>query len=378
MRHALKGMSVVALEQAVAAPYCSRKLAEAGARVIKIESPGGDFARGYDAIVDGQSTYFTWLNVGKESISLDLRAGGDRQLLGRMLTTADVFVQNLRPGSVAGMGFDPSELQRRNPRLVSCDIVGFARPAEHFARKAYDLLIQAESGLASVTGMDAAGSRVGVSVVDIATGASAYQAILEALLSRATTGQGAHLEISMFDVMAEWMSVPYLYARHLGRAPARGGLKHPSIAPYGAFRCLDGRLLMVAVQQDREWRSLCKIFLGDDALAEDPMFSSNSARVSNRTRVDAAVDARMASLSFDQAVALLRQADVAYAQVGTAVDLANHPALRTFDVATESGLVRLPLPPDREPPPDGSVPRVPGRNEHGAAIRAEYCLQRES
>jgi len=289
-----------------------------------------------------------------------------------MLEKADIFVQNLRPGSVARMGFAPEDLRKNNPRLITCDIVGFARPAEQFERKAYDLLIQAESGLASVTGTDGDGSRVGISVVDIATGAAAFQAILEALLRRGKTGVGAQLSISMFDVMAEWMSVPFLYANYLGRAPPRVGLKHPSIAPYGAFRCADDRVVLIAVQQDREWQSLCTVFLSDEAMAADVRYSTNSSRVANRQAVDAAVAARVAGLSFEDAAALLRRADVAYARLSGAADLARHPALRTFEVATASGTVVLPLPPDRNVSPGDALPKVPHINEHGAGIRAEF------
>ena len=372
MRGALHNLTVIALEQAVAAPLCSRKMVEAGARVIKVEAAGGDFARHYDAVVEGQSSYFTWLNVGKQSIVLDLRAAADRMLLRRMLGSADVFLQNLRPGAAAGLGFDPHGLRRDNPRLITCDIVGFARPAEHFSRKAYDLLIQAEAGVAAVTGTPEGPSRVGISIVDIATGTTAYHAVLEAVLRRAATGVGDSLQISMFDCMAEWMSVPFLHTAYTGKEPAKLGLKHPSIAPYGAFLCADQRSLLIAVQQDREWRNLCERVLARPELSSDARFATNVARVANRALVDAAVGEYLSGRTAQEAMSALRQADIAYALVGDVADLLHHPALRTFEVQTPTGVVRLPVPADRSPDPDGSRARVPSCDEHGAALRAEF------
>jgi len=372
MRGALEGLTVIALEQAVAAPLCSRKMAEAGARVIKVEASGGDFARHYDGVVDGESAYFTWLNVGKESIVLDLRASADRALLLRMLRSCDVFVQNLRPGSVAAMGFDHASLHAVNPRLIRCDIVGFARPQEHFGRKAYDLLIQAESGLASVNGMPDGPSRVGISIVDIATGMTAYQAVLEALMRRSAGGAGDSLQIAMFDCMAEWMTVPFLYTSYTGQEPKKLGLQHPGIAPYGAFNCADGLSLLIAVQQDREWVRLCNAVIGRPEMALDARFATNTLRVAHRDSVDGAVAECMALMNSQEAIRLLRDADLAYAPVGRVADLVRHPALRTFDVQTAAGSVRLPLPAERCGV--GTAPRsVPACNEHGAAIRAEFA-----
>ena len=372
MRGALEGLTVVALEQAVAAPLCSRKMAEAGARVIKVEASGGDFARHYDAIVDGQSAYFTWLNAGKESIVLDLRAAADRALLLRMLRSCDVFVQNMRPGAAARMGFDHASLLAVNPRLISCDIVGFGRPAEHFGRKAYDLLIQAEAGLASVTGMPGAPGRVGISIVDIATGMTAYQAVLEALMRRSFTGAGDSLQIAMFDCMAEWMSVPFLYRTYTGQEPRKLGLQHPSIAPYGAFACADGCFLLIAVQQDREWLSLCNLVMRRPDMGVDPRFATNTTRVANRALVDGALAACIAGMNSQVAMRSLRDADIAYAPVGQVGDLVRHPALRTFDVQTAAGPVRLPVPAERDN--SAAPPRaVPGCNEHGDSIRAEFA-----
>ena len=375
----MQNLLVVGLEQAVAAPLCSRKMAEAGARVIKVEAPGGDFARHYDRLVGGQSTYFTWLNVGKESVAVDLRSVTDRELVLRILQTADVFLQNLRPGAAASMGFSHAALLARNPRLVNCDIVGFARPSDDIPRKSYDLLIQAEAGLASVTGVPGEPSRVGISLVDIATGLTAYQAILEALLRRSVTGSGDSLQISMFDCMAEWMSVPLLYTAATGREPPKLGLKHPTIAPYGAFTCADGDSLLIAVQQDREWQNLCCRVLERAELGGDARFATNSARVAHRDLVDGAVAACIAGLDAAEAMRRLRAADIGYARVGGVADLWRHPGLRTFEVQTPDGSVVLPVPAERGSPgcaaASAAAPRVPACDQHGAAIRAEFALR---
>src|SRR5579875_3662815 len=243
----LDGLLVVALEQAVAAPYCSSRLADAGARVIKVERPEGDFARGYDRAARGQSSYFVWLNRGKESLALDIKDEADRALLHRILARADVFLQNLAPGAAARAGFDPAELVRRWPRLVACSITGYGESGPYRDMKAYDLLIQAETGLANLTGPPEAPGRVGVSVSDIAAGLNAYAAILEALYARERTGKGALLSLSLFDATAEWMAVPLLHYEYGGKAPERMGLKHPSIAPYGAFAAADGKEIVISI-----------------------------------------------------------------------------------------------------------------------------------
>jgi itaconate CoA-transferase len=288
---ALDGLLVVAVEQAVAAPMCTCRLADAGARVIKIERPEGDFARGYDNLVHGESAYFVWLNRGKESVVLDLANNEDRTVLEAMLARADIFVQNLKPGAVAKLGFDIARLRRVYPRLIVCSISGYGEQGPYAQRKAYDLLIQAESGLASVTGGPEMPARVGVSVVDIATGMNAYEAILEAVLVRARTGEGAALSISLFDAMADWMTVPLLQTEG-GEPPKRVGLAHPTIAPYGVFKSRDGAGILISIQSDREWRVLAEHVLGDKSLAADPDFATNVARVKRRAETDARVQAR--------------------------------------------------------------------------------------
>ncbi|HXW26946.1 MAG TPA: CaiB/BaiF CoA-transferase family protein, partial [Xanthobacteraceae bacterium] len=300
----LDGLLVVSLEQAVAAPICACRLADAGARVIKIERPEGDFARYYDKVAGGESAYFVWLNRGKESVVLDLGAPADKALLEAMLARADVFVQNLKPGAVAKLGFAVERLRRDYPRLIVCSISGYGETGPYAARKAYDLLIQAESGLASVTGGPEGPARVGVSVVDVAAGFNAYQAILEALIARGRSGQGAALGVSMFDAMAEWMTVPLLQQEG-GQAPRRLGLAHPSIAPYGVFRTRDGVDVLISIQSDREWRVLAETVLDDKALAADPAFATNVDRVARRGETDARVEAVFAATDVEPLTARL-------------------------------------------------------------------------
>jgi itaconate CoA-transferase len=251
----LSGLLVVSIEQAVAAPLCTCRLADAGARVIKVERPEGDFARFYDDLVHGESAYFVWLNRGKESVVLDLALPDGRGVLEAMIARADVFVQNLKPGAVSKLGFAPERLRRDYPRLIICSLSGFGESGPYAPRKAYDLLIQAEAGLASVTGGPEAPARVGVSVVDIATGMNAYEAILEALIARERSGEGASLSVAMFDCMADWMTVPLLQHEG-GRTPQRANLAHPTIAPYGVFKTRDGADILISIQSDREWRVL--------------------------------------------------------------------------------------------------------------------------
>src|ERR1700674_3074452 len=286
----LSGLLVVSLEQAVAAPMCTCRLADAGARVIKVERPEGDFARFYDDLVHGESAYFVWLNRGKESVALDLAKADDKVLLEAMLARADVFVQNLRPGAVGRLGFAPDRLRRDYPRLIVCSVTGYGESGPYARRKAYDLLIQAEAGLASVTGGPEAPARVGVSVADIAAGMNAYEAILEALIARGRTGDGADVSVSMFDAIADWMTVPLLQHEG-GRTPQRLGLAHPTIAPYGVFKTRDGADILIAIQSDREWRVLAKDVLDDAALAADPAFATNVERVRRRAATDARVAA---------------------------------------------------------------------------------------
>jgi formyl-CoA transferase len=365
----LSGILVVSLEQAVAAPMCSCRLADAGARVIKIERPEGDFARGYDDLVHGECSYFVWLNRGKESVVLDLTKAADKVLLEAMLAKADVFVQNLKPGAVGKLGFPIAELRRQHPRLICCSITGFGDSGPLAMRKAYDMLIQAESGLASITGTTEP-SRVGVSVVDIASGLNAYQAILEALIARGRTGEGTALSIAMFDAMADWMTVPLLQ-EEAGFSPKRIGLAHISISPYGAFRSRDGVDILISIQSDREWRVLARDVLADAALAADPDFATNVERVKRRALTDGKVAAVFGALDADALEQKLATADIAFARVNTAADLSRHPHLRRITVGTPSGPVSYPAPAERAAASRRSGP-VPALGEHTERVREEF------
>ncbi len=274
----LEGITVVSVEQAVAAPLASCRLADAGARVIKVERPGGDFARGYDVAANGVSSYFAWLNRGKESVVLDLTDDHDRSLLADLIAESDVFIQNLSAGTAARLGFGAEVLRERRPHLIVCDITGYGDAGPMADAKAYDLLVQAESGLLSVSGPPGPPGRIGVSVVDIGTGLNAASAILAALYRRQRTGEGAHLRVSLFDSIAEWMTVPLLHHDYLGSAPERIGLAHPSIAPYGGFELADGSVVLISIQSDREWRALCDVVLLRPELGTDPDHATNVAR----------------------------------------------------------------------------------------------------
>jgi itaconate CoA-transferase len=339
----LEGLKVVAVEQAVAAPFCSSRLADAGAHVVKVERPEGDFARGYDAAAKGQSSYFVWLNRGKDSAVIDLASKEGRAALEALIADADVLIQNLKPGSMDKLGFTLERLRKDYPRLICCTISGYGDDGPYAHRKAYDLLIQAESGLASITGRPDGPSRVGVSIVDIATGATAHAAILEALIARSRDGNGADIRISMFDVMADWLSVPLLNAE-AGNPPQRMGLAHPSIAPYGVFRSRDGKDILISIQSEREWKKLCSDVLGRPDLPDDHRFSSMVERVRNRALTDKAVGDIFATLDRDQLLERLSDADIAFAEVNSMVDLARHPHLRRIEVDTPAGQVSYPAP----------------------------------
>jgi formyl-CoA transferase len=366
----LSGLLVVSLEQAVAAPMCTCRLADAGARVIKIERPEGDFARGYDNLVHGECSYFVWLNRGKESVVLDLATPQDKALLGAMIERADIFVQNLKPGSVAKLGFGIAELRRKFPRLICCSISGYGESGPYAKRKAYDMLIQADSGLASITGTSAP-ARVGVSVCDIASGLNAYQAILEALLARERTGEGAELSISMFDAMADWMTVPLLQ-QEAGAPPQRIGLAHTSISPYGAFKSRDGIDILISIQSDREWRVLAEKVLGDAGLAADSAFATNVARVKHRAETDGRVAAVFGSLDADALEQKLAAADIAFARVNTPAELAQHPHLRRITVGTPSGPVSYPAPAEQHASTVRHYGPVPAVGEHTESVRREF------
>ncbi len=369
----LTGLTVVSLEQAVAAPYCSSRLADAGARVIKIERPEGDFARGYDKAAKGLSSYFVWLNRGKESLVADIKAQDDAALLHRILATADVFIQNLAPGAAARAGFGSEALRARYPRLITVDISGYGESSDYATMKAYDLLVQAESGLAMITGHPAGPGRVGVSACDIACGMAAHAGVLEALIARGITGRGKGLAVSLFDGMADWMNVPLVYFEGTGKAPERVGLAHPSICPYGAFATQDGALVLISIQNEREWADFCAKFMDDKDLTLREGFQSNVARVANRPMVDAHVAAQFATMTRDAAAAKLRASNTAYGFVNDMAAFARHPALRRVEIDTPNGTVAIAAPPVISSSGERVLGPVPGIGAHSDAIRAEFA-----
>ena len=369
----LDGLLVVALEQAVAAPYCSGRLADAGARVIKIERPEGDFARGYDHMVKGESAYFVWLNRGKESVCLDLKREDHRAVMANMIGQADVFIQNLVPGAVARLGFDMEALRKRYPKLITCSISGYGEEGPLRDLKAYDLLVQAESGLSSITGNQQGMARVGVSVCDVAAGMTAFQAVLQALIGRSVTGQGRHISVSLYHAIADWMNIPYMQYLYGGHTLARNGLNHPTIAPYGAFPCHDGLFVLISIQNDREWAVLCTEVLGHPDWVSDPRFATNIQRMANRSTLDPLVAGIFAQATRDAMVARLEAAKIAYGRVSTMDDLVSHPQNRYIEVETPSGPVRYLAPGaifDNTLPEFG---RVPALGEHSVQLMAEFA-----
>jgi crotonobetainyl-CoA:carnitine CoA-transferase CaiB-like acyl-CoA transferase len=337
--------------------------------VIKIERAEGDFARGYDQVVNGDSAYFVWLNRGKESIALDIKAPADAALLRRMVSRADVFVENLAPGAAARAGFGADDLRQAHPKLVTCSISGYGATGPYAEMKAYDLLVQAESGLASITGGPAEPARVGISVCDIACGLNAYALILEALVARGTSGKGRAVAVSLFEAMADWMNVPLLHQDYGGKPPARVGLRHPTIHPYRAYTSLDGHAVLISIQNEREFRDLCIAVLGHPELPDDPRFRTNVARCANEPALDAIIQGVFGALDRRALLAKLRAARIAYGEVNEIAGLSKHPALRRIEVGAPHGLVSMAAPPGR----DGPFGRVPALDAHGAALRKEFA-----
>ena len=367
----LSGVLVVALEQAVAAPLATCRLADAGARVIKLERASGDFARTYDTHANGQSAYFAWLNRGKESLVVDIKRPEDRALVLRILARADVFVQNLAAGAAARAGLGSAALRERFPRLVTCDVSGYGERGPYADMKAYDLLVQAEAGLVSINGAPGEYGRVGVSICDYATGLSAALGINEALARRERTGRGSAVKVSLFDVMAELMSVPLLQHDYAGAGPTRVGLAHPSIVPYGGFATADGTTLVISVQNDREWEAFASSVLDRPQLVADPRFATNPARLEHRAEVDGMVQAFFAEHGHAEMAAKLRAARIAYGAVNDLAGLSAHPQLRRLTVASETGEVAMPAHPNAAQEQRG-VPSLPRVGEHSARIRAEF------
>ena len=372
MTRPLEGFLVVSLEQAVAAPMASCRLADAGARVIKLERSEGDFARRYDDNANGQSAYFAWLNRGKESLVVDIKSGVDQGLVHRILSRADAFIQNLAVGAAARSGLGSEALRQRYPRLVTCDISGYGENGEYADMKAYDLLVQAESGLVSVSGAPGDYGRVGVSICDIATGVSAALAVTEALLERERTGVAKGVKLSLFDVIADWMTVPLLQHDYTGTGPRRVGLAHPSIAPYGGFATRDGTTLVICVQNDREWRDLAAQVMDSAELARDSRYATNKDRVARREEVDDIVGTFFAAHSRSDLESRLRAARVAYGNVNGLTDLSTHPALRRWTVASSTGDVSMPAHPNAALPTPQTF-AIPDLDAQGAAIRKEFA-----
>ena len=368
MSGALVGLLVVSLEQAVAAPLCTCRLADAGARVIKIERPEGDFARYYDTLAGGESSYFVWLNRGKESVVLDLKDSANVAILRSMIARADIFIENLAPGAAARLGLGNESLRADNPRLITLSICGFG-PGGQSDRKMYDLLVQAETG--EITGAPSEPGRVGISISDLACGLNAYAALLEALHTRHRTGRGMHVTVSLFDATAEWMAVPLLQHEG-GKTPTRIGVSHPTIAPYGAFHTRDGRRIVISIQNEREWQSLCAVVLNQPQLPEDARASSNVARVENRPFIDGLVQARFGALDADALVALLGRAGIAWGFLNNLAEFSAHEALQRVMVANPHQWVAVPAPAARFDGVTFVARAVPALGEHTARVLAEF------
>jgi itaconate CoA-transferase len=376
MRHPLDGTLVVALEQAVSAPFATRQLADLGARVIKIERPGaGDFARDYDKTVHGQSSYFVWLNRGKESVEADIKAADDRSLLDALIDRADVFVQNLVPGAAERLGLGADTLRAARPELIHCSISGYGPDGPYRSKKAYDLLVQCEAGLVMSTGTPDFPSKAGFSVADIATGMYAYSGILTALYDRERTGQGASLHVSMLDALGEWMAQPAYFCGYGGEPPRRTGARHPSISPYGPFRAADGSVFF-GIQNQREWLAFCRDVLRRPSLSGDSRFSSNPDRVEHNDALTAIIEESFASRLVGQVITLLDEAGIASARLRTPGELTRHPQLRARHrlrtVRTPGGDIDALLPPVEAVAQEPVMGPVPALGQHTDAVRAEF------
>jgi crotonobetainyl-CoA:carnitine CoA-transferase CaiB-like acyl-CoA transferase len=372
----LDGLLVVALEQAVAAPFATRQLADLGARVIKIERAGaGDFARGYDTSVLGQASYFVWLNRGKESVELDVKSPGGQQALAALLARADVFVQNLAPGAAERLGLDAAGLLARHPRLICCSVSGYGPDGPYAGKKAYDLLVQCEAGLLSVTGTPDAPCKAGISVADIAAGMYAYTGVLTALYERERTGRGSSFTVSLLDALGEWMTQPYLYTVYGGQEPRRTGARHASISPYGPYQARGGEVF-IGLQNEREWAVLCEKVLARSDLVTDERFATNPDRVKHDDELTAIIEDVLASMTPDEVVARLDAAGIASARLRTPAEFAAHPQLAARDrwreADTPGGPVRALLPPVTVPGREAAMGAVPALGQHTEAVLAEF------
>ena len=372
----LSGIMVVSLEQAVAAPFATRQLADLGARVVKVERPEvGDFARGYDRTVKGLASHFVWLNRSKESVTLDLKQDGAKEILNRLIESADVFVQNLAPGATGRLGFGAQTLRERHPSLIVCDVSGYGSSGPYRDKKAYDLLVQCEAGVVSITGTPDTPSKVGVSIADIACGMYAYSGILAALFRRERTGEGAAIEVSLFEALAEWMGFPAYFTMYGGKEPPRTGASHAAIAPYGPFECGDGEVIFLGIQNEREWERFCEAVLEQPALANDERFTSNSERVENRDDLHQEIEAILEELSSQEAIDRLDNAKIASARMRTLRDFLDHPQLeargRWREVGSPVGPLRALLPPATMDGAEPVMAPIPTVGEHTDKILAE-------
>src|ERR1700722_5667287 len=373
MSGALDKILVVSVEQAVAAPLCTARLADAGARVIKVERGEGDFARAYDDVVHGGRPYFVWLNRGKQSVVLDIKEANDSALLRRMIGQADVFVQNLAPGAAQRCGLGSDAFRALNPRLITCDISGYGESGPYRDRKAYDLLIQCETALVAITGSPAEAARVGVSVADVCCGMNAHAGILQALYERERTGRGKSISVSLFDGLADWMTVPMLHQEYTGESPARIGINHPTIAPYGVYAAGDGGQLVIAVQNEREWESFCEMVLERKSLAKDPRFLNNGQRCANRLAPAPTITPVLQQMSGAELTSRLTRANIAFGALNSVADFARHPHLRRVTVNTPSGPVDMPAPPVIERGRTSELREVPALGADSDQIRKEFA-----
>lgn len=372
----LSGITVVSLEQAVAAPFAARQLADLGARVIKIERPKvGDFARGYDQTVKGQSAYFVWLNRSKESLTLDVKHPQAQEILSRLMAQADVFIQNLAPGAAKRLGLGADELLKKHERLIVCDISGYGDAGPYAHKKAYDLLVQSEAGVVAMTGTPESPAKVGISITDIGTGLHAYAAILGALYQRERTGKGTRIEVTMFEAMTEWMMHPLYYTHFSGKAPARSGPDHATIVPYGRFRTGDGKDVMFGIQNEREWANFCARVLGRPELATDPRYDNNTKRTAARAEMVALIEGVFAAMTVEQVVEKLDAADIANARMNAPEEVWNHPQLkargRWREVQSPAGAIPALLPPATLPDFEARMDPIPAVGEHTERVLAD-------
>ena len=379
----LEGITVVSLEQAVATPFATRQLADLGARVIKVERPGvGDFARSYDETVNGLSSHFVWLNRSKESLALDLKQEGAKEVLDRLIATADVFAQNLAPGAAERLGLGTDVLREKYPHLIVCNVSGYGSSGPYRDKKAYDLLVQCEAGLVSITGTPETPSKVGISAADIACGMYAYSGILSALLHRERTGEGAALEVSLFEALGEWMGFPAYFTLYGGEQPRRSGARHASIAPYGPFECGDGEVIFLGIQNEREWEKFCEEVLDRPDLASDERFDTNSNRVENRDALDEEIEAVFGGLTGEEAIERLEEARIANARLRTVQGFLDHPQLearaRWREVGSPIGPLWALLPPVIADGWESPMKPVPEVGQHTEAILKELGFDSET